>query len=218
MKPILFVLLTSILLSITTFNLSAQENPDSDKYSKIVVSLVPQYTIVGGIRLDIDKRIGNTNNYLIFSPQFYSNRNDLFWNFTYDNLTGTGMKVYHRYFMVNKPMPEGLYVQYGISYNYTRIKYTDIDWVETEFGGSSAQVESEVFFNENIHKMGGDVLLGIQYSAYENLVIDFYIGAGYRNSIYQGKRTYFESEYLSIFNPAHRGILPLGGFRIGVTF
>lgn len=218
MKTILFVLLSSIFLSISCITLNAQENPEGGENAKLAISIVPQYTLIGGIRLDIDKRIGETNSYLVFSPQFYSNRNDLFWNFSYDQLTGAGLKVHHRYFMVNKPRPEGLYIQYGVSYNYTRIKYTDIDWVNTDFGGSSAQVEDEVTVVENIHKMGGDAIIGIQVSAYENLIVDFYLGVGYRGSIYQGKRTYFDSEYLSIFNPAHRGVLPIGGFRIGVFF
>lgn len=219
MKTILSVLLGSILLSISNISITnAQEIDKEEQNAKIILSLVPQYTFIGGIRLDIDKRIGNTGNYLTFAPQFYSNNNDLFWSFDYDQLTGLGLKAYHRYFMVNKPNPKGLYVQYGLSYNYTRLTYTTIDWVDTDFGGTEAQIEDEVTGIDHIHKMGGDLIIGVQTTSFENLMIDFYLGVGYRGSKYAGSRSDFDLDYIGILNPAYSGILPIGGVRIGVFF
>jgi hypothetical protein len=219
MKKFLYPIVSCLLLLISYPKIHAQEPESEPDNAKVVISMVPQYTFIGGIRLDLDKRIGKTNNYLVFSPQFYSNRNDLFWSFNYEKLTGFGIKVSHRYFMVNKPKPSGIYLQYGATYNFTRLVYKTIDWVDTDFGGTQAQTEEEVEGKDKIHKIGGDLIVGIQISSFEDLIFDFYIGAGYRGSKYIGKRSSdFDSEYIGILNPAYTGILPIGGFRIGVFF
>lgn len=218
MKKFLHLISSCLFLLISYPKTYAQEPENKPDNPNIIISFVPQYTLIGGIRLDLDKHIGNTNNYLIFSPQFYSNRNDLFWSFDYEKLTGLGMKVSHRYFIVNKPKPSGLYVQYGMTYNFTQLVYKTIDWVNTDFGGAQAQTEEEVEGKDKIHKIGGDLIMGVQISSYENLLFDLYIGAGYRESKYIGTRSDFDSEYIGILNPAYTGILPLAGLRIGVFF
>ncbi len=218
MKTLLYQVASCFLLLFCYAPLHAQEPESSPKTTKIVISFVPQYTLIGGIRFDLDKHIGNTNNYLIFSPQFYSSRNDFLWSFDYEKLTGFGLKASHRYFMANKPKPAGLYVQYGVTYNFTQLVYQTTGWVNTNFGGTQALTEDEVEGKDKIHKIGGDFIMGYQISSYENLLFDLYIGVGYRGSKYIGNRSDFNADYVGILNPAYTGILPIGGLRIGIYF
>jgi len=153
-----------------TPQLRSQESPDN----LAVLSLVPQYLIIKGIRLDLDKQM-TAKQFLQFCPQFYyrTGRGDENSNTfrDYDDLIGGGLIIYHKIFASENIMENGLYLSYGLSYNYFNLQRSQ--WVANE----------SVRVTGHVNKVGGDLLIGYQYISTTHLSVDFYLGYGIRYSI-----------------------------------
>ena len=89
---------------------------------RLGVGFVPQYTISGGLRFDIDRSISKTSNqWLIISPQVFMLTGRRF-NHDFKDLWGVGMDVKHKIFLKPANMkPSGYYVQYGVMFQYFSI-------------------------------------------------------------------------------------------------
>jgi hypothetical protein len=113
------VIILSILAFISTKS-PAQEQQIFNKQTGI--GFVPQYTISGGLRMDIDLSISKTSSqWLIISPQ-------VFWvtgyryGHDFESLKGIGLDVKHKIYLKPGSMdPEGFYVQYGAMAQYYSI-------------------------------------------------------------------------------------------------
>lgn len=207
------------ILSILTIVASQVFTQDISQ-KKFGVSMLPQYIFIGGARIDVDFRIKETNHYLILSPQVYSSRNDELRSFNFDVMEGLGIMASHRYFVSGGQMyPEGVYFQYGATYNYTHIQSVGTGWVDTDLNGTDAITTGEVTFHDKIHKFGGNLILGLQIEFYDNLFMDFYTGFGYRSSLISQNQSNNQNLNNGAFlSPSYTGLLLLGGARIGLCF
>ncbi len=204
------------ILAISVASQTYSQDPKQKKYA---VSVLPQYAFIGGARIDGDFRIKETNHYLIVSPKGYSNRNDNLWGFNFEVMKGFGIMASHRYFVSGgTPYPEGVYVQYGATYNYMYIQSVGDGWINTDFGGSDAITTGEVTLHDKVHKFGSDFILGFQFEFYDNLFMDFYTGFGYRTSIISLNESGNQSINGGFLSPAYTGFMLVGGVRIGVCF
>lgn len=211
-----FILIYSILL-LLSFSAVAQEIEPF--VTRTAVGIVPQYTITGGLRFDIDRSISKTSNqWLVLSPQVYmlnGKRN----SHNFNNLWGVGLDVKHRVFL--KPgtlKPNGYYVQYGVMFQYFSIndnrqftqRYTE-NGVEY-FGVVTGEMKT------NITKFGGNFHLGYQWLIGDKVYFDLYTGAGIRishNNHLQGFDTWYNNFWIDY---GYSGTLLDAGFRVGVYF
>jgi len=109
-----------LLLSLL-FLLFLNVYPQEEKNKETIYSFLPQYLINRGIRIDIEKQIG-PRHYLQICPQFYLSEKDED-NFALDKnkfsyLIGGGLNLYHKIFTFEDFKKYGLYLSYGLSYNY----------------------------------------------------------------------------------------------------
>ena len=59
-----------------------QETIDTVRLSNNALSVVPQYVLISGIRVDYERRLGKGDFWLVLAPQFYndnSNANDYYY-------------------------------------------------------------------------------------------------------------------------------------------
>jgi hypothetical protein len=200
-RNILMILL--IFISITLAFSQEEETKN-----KTIYSFVPQYLINRGIRVDIEKKISDRH-YLQICPQFYLSEkegkefvND---NNQFNYLIGGGLNLYHKIFTSEELKSSGIYLSYGLSYNYFNIEYID-DSGDYEYTAKA-----------NINKFGGDLIIGYQFFIHEIVSFDFYTGLGTRLSYMNtdgNDKERFNSGY---FGYNYTGNILILGFRVGVV-
>lgn len=197
-KYLLFSLLFLLFLNVY---------PQEEKNKETIYSFLPQYLINRGIRIDIEKQIG-PRHYLQICPQFYLSEKDED-NFTLDKnkfsyLIGGGLNIYHKIFTFEDFKKYGLYLSYGLSYNYFNIEYID-------YSG-----EVGVSAKENIHKVGGDLIIGYQFFFREVVSLDVFTGLGTRYSYMDAGNADTDRFNTGYFGYNYTGNILLLGLRIGV--
>ncbi len=214
MKKNIFVF--SLLFLVTLSGMTQEKVPFAPR---IAVGFVPQYSVAGGLRFDIDRSISKVSNqWLVFSPQVYMVSGGRF-NHDFNDMWGIGMDVKHRIFL--KPgaqKPNGYYVQYGIMFQYFSINQNRLytaPYIENgvEYFGV---VTGEM--NTRLTKYGGNFHLGYQWLVGDKVYFDLYAGAGIRishNNRNDGFDTWYNNSWADY---GYSGTLLDGGFRVGVYF
>jgi hypothetical protein len=185
----------------------------------MAVGFVPQYTISGGLRFDIDRSISKiSNQWLIFSPQVYMVSGGRY-NHNFKEMWGIGMDLKHKIYLKPGSMkPRGFYVQYGIMFQYFSI-------TENREYTAPYTVDGVVYYgifngelNTRLTKYGGNFHLGYQYLIGDKVYFDFYTGAGIRishNNQNEGFDTWYNNSWVDY---GYSGTLLDAGFRVGVYF
>lgn len=220
MKQLFTVLCLSFLFSFANL-IVAQENLNSPTDSKLCLSISPQHALTGSLRISIDRQIGNSSSWLILSPAFTSSYNDELWDLYYDRRIGGGLTVSHRYYVTNPVSVNGVYLQYGLVYNYNQLQYEGLAWVTTDYDGTNALTTADQQVKDHIHQYGFDLLIGFQAIKSEKLLLDFYMGIGNRNSTTSTTAADKQTDSGSasgILAPHYQGVLPLVGMRVGIWF
>jgi hypothetical protein len=197
-----FILL--LLLFIPFLNVTPQEG----KSHETIYSFLPQYLINRGIRIDIEKQLGSRH-FLQICPQFYLSERDED-NFSLDKnrfsyIIGGGLNVYHKIFAFEEFKDYGLYLSYGISYNYFYVEYTD----------DSGEID--ISAKGNIHKAGGDLILGYQFFIRKVVSVDLFTGLGTRFSYMDANGADTDRFNTGYYGYNYTGNILLLGLRIGVV-
>lgn len=214
MKNLYLILLLTILFTDCGF---AQE---VETFSlRTGIGFVPQYTISGGLRFDIDRSISKTSNqWLIISPQVFM-LTGMRYDHDFEQLSGVGIDLKHKiYLKPNSMKPQGFYAQYGIMFQYFSItdnrQYTA---PYTENGVPYYEVvEGEL--DTKLYKAGGNFHLGYQWLVGDKVYFDIYTGAGIRishNNHNEGFDTWYNNYWVDY---GYSGTLLDAGFRVGVYF
>jgi len=198
-----YIILLILICTTVTVAFSQTENT-----TKSIYSFVPQYLINRGIRVDVEKKISGRH-YIQICPQFYlSEKEDkefLIDKNQFDYLIGGGLNIYHKIFTVDDFKYNGLYLSYGLIYNYFNIEYLDNSG-EYEFSATA-----------DIHKTGADLILGYQVLLNDIVSLDFYAGLGTRLSYMNtsgNDKDRFNNGY---YGYNYTGNILVLGFRIGVV-
>lgn len=213
MKLLLFIVFVTLL----TYYGFGQE---MDTFTpRMGIGFVPQYTISGGMRFDIDRSISKkSNQWLIISPQVFMLTGSRYGH-DFEKLTGVGLDVKHKiYLKPNTLKPVGFYAQYGVMFQYFSIKenrqYTEpvaengVEYFEV--------VEGEL--STKLYKLGGNFHLGYQWLLNDKVYFDIYTGAGIRishNNHTDGFDTWYNNYWVDY---GYSGTLLDAGFRVGFYF
>ena len=202
MKKIFYLL----CLILSFYYASAQEETSRET----IYSFLPQYLINRGIRIDVDKQIGRRH-YLQICPQFYlseKHEGDLVLDKNkYSYLIGGGLNLYHKIFAFEEFKDYGLYLSYGLSYNYFHVEYTD------DSGGNNVLISAE----GEIHKIGSDLTIGYQFFIRRVVALDFFTGLGTRISFMDAGGADTDRFNTGYFGYNYTGNILLLGMRIGVV-
>ena len=186
---------------------------------RLAVGFVPQYTISGGMRFDIDRSISKTSGqWLIFSPQVFMVTGSRY-NHDLKDLWGVGMDIKHKIYLKPGSMkPRGYYVQYGVMFQYFSITENREFTVPYSENGVEyfGVVKGEL--NTRLNKYGGNFHLGYQWLIGDKVYFDVYTGAGIRishNSHLEGFDAWYNNSWIDY---GYSGTLLDAGFRVGVYF
>ncbi len=203
-----------------------------------IISTVPQYMFISGMRVDIEKRIGHSDQWLLVGPHIYlREKNPNYDNYYYDNyddygyyydddelydmMAGYGITCYHKIFMgflEEETSYSGTYLAYGLSFQNFFFKYKAQEWVTYEENGMEYLRESETLTDKNriIYKMGLNLIFGYQVQPLDKIICDIYMGAGMRYSLRYP--SYLETLKFNdnIIDYGYSGITPVAGFRLGI--
>jgi hypothetical protein len=213
MTKLLFI----VFVTLVTYSGFGQ-NKDSIM-PRMGIGFVPQYTISGGMRFDIDRRISKTSNqWLIISPQVFMVSGNRFGH-DFKELSGFGLDLKHKiYLKPNTMKPVGFYAQYGVMFQYFSItenrQYTEL---VSENGVEYYEV-TEGDLNTKLYKFGGNFHIGYQWLVNDKVYFDLYSGAGIRIS-HNNQKDGFDTWYNNYWvDYGYSGTLLDAGFRVGFYF
>lgn len=221
-KKTLILSIISLILLISTTNAGkcAEDFSDSKSFG---LFLVPQYFFINGFRLDLEKRISNTTNALVISPQVYSGRITELLQESNDKVKGAGLTLQYKHYMKTINLSEEnttilfeqSYIAGALGYNFFNINYTDQEFVEV---GNEIKIQN-VEKNLNIHRYNLGVLFGMVYQTEIGLAFDIYLGSGIQFSdISQAEYTQRRNYNEGMINYGYEGVTFLIGIKIGSFF
>ncbi len=199
-----FFLFSLVFLAAAQIEVYAQSNMPSEGIVdyKSAISLVPQYAIISGIRVDYERKLKHEDKWILFAPQIYLRADtDGGGNYyDYDDMTGWGLNVYYKQFLAHsrKKNANGLsktnvYFSAGPTFQHTNINRRNQTTV--------------------INKYGGNVNFGFQL-AFGSFLLDLYAGIGIRYALDS------DGKLMDDFNDrwidyGYSGIILDGGVRLG---
>lgn len=214
MKKNIFILFLVLILSAACF---AQ---DIEPFTpRMGFGFVPQYTISGGLRFDIDRSLSKTSNqWLIISPQIFAVTNGRYGH-EFEELWGLGLDMKHKIYLKPASLkPQGFYVQYGVMFQCFSIdEFQQYTYSYIENGIEYFGV-TEGVINTKLYKYGGNFHLGYQWLVGDKVYFDIYTGAGIRishNNRNEGFDTWYNDYWVDY---GYSGTLLDAGFRVGVYF
>jgi len=205
---------TFLLLLLPLIGSGQTENPVS-KEKTFAIGLVPQYAITNGTRIDFDIRLPGKNQWLVVAPQFYlvTNNSNL-WNF--EEMTGVGLDLQHRFFLGENNQPRGAYLAYGPVIQYRSVKDEGLTDYQFREDNSDYIGLREEMLQTGIWKMGGNLIFGYQALASKTYYFDFYLGTGIRFSFdnrSSGLHGYYNDWWGDL---GYSGTLMVAGIRFGL--
>ncbi len=198
--------------------LNCAQKDTSEELKTFSVGIVPQYSIMGGMRADLDFRLNEKNHWLVVSPLFFYDDGNLGFS-DYEKMVGTGIELQHKIFLhKNDPQPKGAYIAYGPVFNYFSVEDEGfISHIFEEEGKEYIRLENSSV-NTNVFKFGGNFIIGLQTIINDFFYLDAYIGTGIRLSFdnkTSGIHDYYNDGWLDL---GYSGTMLVGGVRLGIAF
>ena len=182
MKKIIFVLITFL-----TFNLFGQNDfiiKPQPKIKKISFSIVPHYVLFHGLRFDYEYQNGKKAN--VFAPQFYYLSRGLhpisFTQADLYKLIGAGLQI-HRKFIRKTSYNNTGYIAIGAGYNFFYSKFREYLPSAAKLYGNDVWVYSVQNLTGAVHRFEINGTIGIQDNLPTGIMIEGYLGVGYRYSM-----------------------------------
>lgn len=200
-----------------------------DGSGNFYLSIVPQFLIINGLRVDLERRFPGTQHAIVVSPRIFvgSISGESVWssssNFTEFDQSGFGVEVAHKiYIDKDYSRVANWYMSYSLFYHNQVMSYQGPGLESTTFNGVQAfTVVNNLDQELTINQYGGFFNLGSLFYVDRKIYIDAFIGIGIkrsqtRDSSYndQEKDT-FEDGFL---NYGFSGTLPNLGMKIGILF
>ena len=198
------------------------------------ISFEPQYLVINGMKLNVEKRLRKTTDWLIISPALYYKEYETVdvsqYDYSYENgftttknikeVKGAGLTIENRILLSSPTYSKSIgfsiapYFSYGAMYNLFEITREDDGFIEVNQDGVPYLIPGIVQTKKDIHKTGLNFTLGLQTEVLQNIITEFYLGFGIRYSFYDGEYKYNKSA----LDYGYKGVILLGGFKLGVGF
>lgn len=190
-----------------------------------VFSVHPLHIFSNGLRIDVEKKLHHPNHWLVlglsgtYLPHdgedfnTYSTWSNLYLDSDQDvtKLTGAGIDLAYKYYF---PMPvKLLYVSASLNYNYFKAHYYGGAFYKFEENGLTYYERDYREVSQEIHRIGSNLLFGVQLTPRKRFHLDGFAGLGLRYGIPGDKDRYdFDSHMFSL---GFRGVTFTTGLRIG---
>lgn len=197
-------LFTILLFFQISFFVAAQqpEATTATEFPTRMISFVPQYAFINGLRLDYDFQL-TKNNWIQLAPTFYVGKESMdIGNF--ENIAGIGLHAYHRYHPGEGFGEVPVYLSFGPVYQYFHLEHEEWEMSKT------------ILRNTHIHRIGLDVIIGIFSPVVNDFVFDVYTGIGLRHAFQTTDAVKARKFDDSIVDFGYSGSIFILGLRIGI--
>jgi hypothetical protein len=219
-KKLVPIVLFMFLYLLTTANLFAQ-----DSTKKTVICFVPQYFLIHGVRVDVERNLNFSKHWLVLSPQVYSG--SLFLNNTHnysqypydeykDKVLGFGMALSHKFFL--QDYNKGFYIKSGIAYQYFELSRKEYDWVPYTENGLEYYDYLLTDGKDIISKYAVNAQAGIRALGGNVFVFDVYGGFGFSYSEKKSDNPELRNYERFPWDYNYNGIYPTMGIKFGAYF
>jgi hypothetical protein len=218
-------IISIILLTGLALQSNAQQE---DKQHNLMIFGLPQYLLTNALRVDFDIHKKNTNNWLVISPYYYSDKSsvdilnlsgsDGYYDlYSYDKMTGGGIGLSKKMFLSKKSYTNGYYLMYGACYRYFNIDGNSFTWVEyTGTDGLKYQKMDDIKYQLSIHSLNANAVIGYQVEIMPSLYVDFFMGFGLKYSLHNSPQHVTVKYNRGYLDYGYTGTQFIGGFRIGI--
>lgn len=227
------LLLLVLIITITTPVIAQQssEKVELPNQPDNAISFLPFYTFINGIRIDYEKRIKNTDHWLVFGPQFYldASYNGYYYysdgSYTnYESMVGFGINLYYKsiVFKSNKinwksGLPrQAIYISAGPNFQHFSLTNTEEVAVPYIEDGTTYYQFDVQEIKKPVNRFGAIVNVGWQL-AFDHFLFDLYLGVAIKYSVGEGGKI-IKTDYSSWSDMSYSGILLNGGLRVGMFF
>lgn len=178
----LILLLTLCIITTCKLSISQEKIEENNSEKSIIITFLPQYVAINGLRVDLDIPLRRNKSYIILSPQFYLGTNgSIFFGNEYNRMNGFGLNMQHRVFIKeNIEGPKGWYIMWGPTYQHFNLYVDSYQLTDYPEYGSYYMTFAEGEANHPINKFGLDISMGRQWIIGKTFVLDGYTGVGIR--------------------------------------
>ncbi len=217
---IIAVLLFSILIVQSGFTQDSTFNQP-----KVFLSFSPQFIVINGTRIDVEKRFEESAHALLIAPTYYFgviNENHIFQSYfkEYD-LNGFGFELGHKIYAEKSWIKDiNWYQSYSITYNRLSFDYSGMGWQPLP-EDPNLLVLREKEQTLTIDQFGLSTYIGAVIRIDNNFYTDVYFGIGAKRSFANDSSTdkFAEDDFSDGFiNYNFTGALLRTGFKIGMAF
>jgi len=196
-----------------------------------VIAFVPQYAILKGIRIDYEKRLKNSDHWIVMAPQIFldaTNNNFFYYDDgdydSYESMVGFGLNLYYKSMVFKSDkvnwksgLPRhSLYFSAGPNYQHFALTNTEEVAVPFIEDGTTYYQFDVQEVKKRINRFGGVANAGWQF-AFDRFLLDLYLGVAIKYSVDENG-SMIKSNYSQWTDMSYTGILLDGGFRIGMFF
>ena len=203
---------------------------DTARASKLYIRFSPQHLFINGFHLDVEKPLATGNRALVISPRLYSGptrtvdalagrryavRNDN------NRVNGFGLEVLQRHYLTGRAgfNEKRFYLAFGPNFHWFNVTFNKEGFQE-ELGSDGLVYYrgGRREFYQKITRWGAVGMLGLQQPmATDRLLIDLYLGPGYK---YSSSRTNYTTERFTerTSDFGYFGFYLLAGFKVGAAF
>ncbi len=157
------------------------ERPAEVMHNELNITFVPHYVLFNGLRFDIERLNGRKA--WVVSPQFYYLKRDYhpisYSDASLKSLIGGGMGVYRKFIRSSTEKSVG-YWAIGLGTNYYSVDYDQFTWVAKSFYDQTVYDYELVNRRGSLLQINASATIGIQYRMWNFLIVEPYVGVGYR--------------------------------------
>lgn len=189
------------------------------RHSSFVMG-VPQHLFVNGLRIEIDKPLGNLQKWLIIAPTLYYKGKQGSWFSSrrlMDGMEGAGLDIMYRYYPSWRAGGGGGYLSAGGGIRYLNFRYSGYRWDEYRQNDLTYYRYDTGSWNRQLTTANIKFTLGYQQVFNRHFAIDLFVGAGFKYT--DAKQP---ADVTIIFdsndpeNLDYTGLLLIGGIRFGM--
>lgn len=215
-QKILFVFLLT-LLGWQGFAQSPDE-VEPYRHSSFVMG-VPQHLFLNGVRVEVDKPLGNQQKWLIVAPTVYYKGKRGSWfspRRLMDGMEGVGLDVMYRYYPSWRAGGGGGYLSAGGGVRYVSFRYSGYRWDEYLQDDLTFYRYDTGTWRRQLTTANIKFTLGYQKVFKGHFAIDLFVGAGFKQTFVKQP-----ADVTIIFNNNpenfdYTGLLLIGGIRFGM--
>ena len=230
LKNKIAILILSIVITLPTL---AQQNETVElpNQPQNAIAFVPQYAFFKGIRVDYEKRLKNSDHWVVIAPQIFldaANTNYYYYddgNYdNYESMAGFGLNLYYKSIIFKSDkvnwksgLPRhSLYFSAGPNFQHFSLTNTEEVAVPYIEDGTTYYQFDVQEVKKPINRFGGVADVGWQL-AFDRFLLDLYLGVAIKYSVDENG-SMIKSDYSQWTDMSYTGILLDGGVRVGMFF